>query len=356
MKKILAIVLVMVLALVLVACGEEPAPNKDKIKVVYIVNGTLGDKSFFDSGKEGFDMINKDFGDKVETKIVELTYDKTKWETGTKDVVAEGYDIVIAGTWDMKGYIEELAPQYPETKFWFFDESWSFADGHNDANVYGMLFAQNEGSYIVGMAAAMTSKTGKVAFMGGMSNTVLKDFFVGYYEGAKSVNPDIEVKATWTDSFNDSTLGKTTATGLYQQGFDVVFSCCGACGLGAFDAVIEATDCYVIGVDGDQAAYFAANGAQDKADRTVTSMEKRVKNGFYDAMKRHLDGTLPYGTNEYLGLAKDCVAASTSTILTEEQVAKLDEAKAKIVSGEIKVGTAFDMSEEEYAKYENGTK
>lgn len=346
MKKVIAILLALVLMFALVAC-QGADEEDDRIRLVYIINGTLGDKSFFDSGKEGVDMINEAYGDKVVAEYRELTYDRTKWETGTADVVADGWDIVIAGTWDMMGYIQTLAGEYPDTDFWFFDESWDF-ENYNYDNVYCMPFMQNEGSYLVGMAAAMTTQTGKIGFVGGMSNTVLKDFVVGYVEGARSVNPDIEISVSWSDTFNDATINKTIATGLYEAGYDVIFSCSGSAGLGVFDAAIEKEGCYVIGVDGDQGAFFAASGDTAKAERTITSMEKRVKNGFFNAMTRHLEGTLPYGTNEQLGLAVECVAASASTILTAEQMAEIEAAAAKIISGEIKVGTSFGMDEALY--------
>lgn len=353
MKKLLAILLVAVLALTLVACGGGNEEDT-RIRLVYIINGTLGDKSFFDSGKEGLDLIDAKYGDKVYTEYREMTYDNTTWEATTKDIVAEGWDIVVAGTWDMLGYITELAGQYPQTKFWFFDERFDFDTNPYD-NVYGMVYAQNEGSFLVGMAAAAMTSTKKVAFMGGMANTVLNDFMVGFNEGAYYYDTAVAVNTSWMNSFSDSAIGKDIANGLYQQGYDVVFCCGGAAGLGGFDAAIEGEGRWVIGVDGDQYAYWKSVGQAAKAAVTVTSMQKNVNASFLDAMDKHIAGTLAYGTNAVLGLDGGFVSYSASDVLPAEVVAAIEQAKADIISGTIVVGTAFDASEETIAAYQNGT-
>lgn len=368
MKKLLTLLLACLMMISLFGCGSNDGDGEEdskdgKITLVYIINGTLGDKSFFDSGKEGLDMITKDFGDQVYCEYRELTYDNSTWETKMADIVAEGWDIVITGTWDMKGYTEKLATQYPDTKFWFFDEQWDF-DTYPCENVYGMLFKQNEGSFVVGAMAALASQTGKVSFMGGMDNTVLDDFFVGFANGAKYVNPEISVNCSWMNSFNDVTAGKDTATGLYESGYDVVFACGGQAGLGGFDAVIAQPEGkWIIGVDGNQGAMFAAQNTDEgnqKAARTITSMQKNVNEGFYDAMKKHLAGELPYGTNVKLGLDGDFVSASvtdtTNSVFTAEQLAQVDAIIADIVAGKIEVGTAFDHEDGWFAKFVESVK
>ena len=371
MKKFLSILLVLLLAVGLVACGSKPSgggedeptpePTDDRIRLVYIINGTLGDKSFFDSGKEGLDWIDRDFGDKVYTEYRELTYDNSTWGTKMEDILAEGWDIVVAGTYDMKDYTGQLALEYPDTKFWFFDEEWNFSDPagwqyYNTPNLYAMLFAQNEGSFVVGAMAAMMSDAQKVAFMGGMDNTVLDDFYVGFANGARYINPDCAVNLSWMNSFNDSTAGKDVANGLYQAGYDVVFACGGQAGLGGFDAVIEQEEGkWIIGVDGNQGDYFKSIGETAKSDRTVTSMQKNVNLGFYQAMERHLNGTLPYGTNDKLGLDGGYVSASitdnTKKLLTAEQLAQVDQIVADIISGAIDPGTAFGHEDGWWAQF-----
>lgn len=348
MKKLIAVLMVLVMVLSFVGCAQEAAVEEgaeDKIRLVYIVNGTLGDKSFFDSGKEGLDMINEQYGDKFYTEVREMSYDSSVWESSAMDIASEGWDIIVLGTWDMMEIAGKIAAEYPDTKVWFFDEQWDFETTPAD-NIYCMFFAQNEGSYLTGMAAAKASKTGKIAFMGGYENTVLRDFAVGYEQGAKAVNPDIEVNVSWTQSFDDSSIGKDISLGLYQQGYDVVFSCCGNCGLGAFDAVVEMGEgCYVVGVDGNQGEYWASLGEDAKAAATITSMQKNVNNGFLRAAGLHLDGTCPYGTNERLGLALGgvsfAVTDATKTVVGEDFIAEMEKAQEDIISGAITVDTAF---------------
>ena len=371
MKKLFTILMALLLVVSLSACsggnggggnedgggGDEPKGD-DRIRLVYIINGTLGDKSFFDSGKEGLDWIDRDFGDKVYTEYREMTYDNSTWESKCADIVSEGWDIVIAGTYDMKDYIGALALEYPDTKFWFFDEEWNFDDPdgwqyYNTPNLYAMLFAQNEGSFVAGAMAAMMSKDGKVAFMGGMDNTVLDDFYVGFANGAKYINPNASINCSWMNSFSDVTAGKDTATGLYEAGYDVVFACGGQAGLGGFDAVIEQPEGkWIVGVDGDQGSYFASlNTAEGtaKAARTITSMQKNVNNGFYQAMERHLNNTLPYGKNEKLGLDGNYVSVSindtTKSLFTADQLAQVEQITNDIISGTIDPGTAFGQAE-----------
>ncbi|WP_077598307.1 substrate-binding domain-containing protein [Olsenella urininfantis] len=340
------------LGLGLSACGAQTGAEKpagadgdSKKRIVYVINGTLGDKSFFDSGDNGMKLISDKYGDKFVTDVREMTYDTSVWESTALDIASEGWDIMIMGTFDMVDYADKIATQYPDTKIWFFDEAWDFSAKPHD-NVYGMLYAQNEGSYLVGMAAAYASKTGKVAFMGGMENKVLQDFFVGYKQGAMAVNPSIEVVADWTQSFSDSTVGHDHAKALYQQGNDVIFSCCSSCGLGAFDAAVEMGEGhYVIGVDGNQGEYWSSQGQADKAACTLTSMLKNVDASFLEAAGQELEGKLPYGKLETYGLDKDgvgfAVTDTTKKVLSEEQIAGIDKAREEIIAGTIKVDTAF---------------
>ena len=354
MKKLFKPVLAGLMALSLAACSSggsstpsaAPADEGDgKIKIALCVNGTLGDKSFFDSGNEGMQWIERDFGDKAETEVIEFSYDDTTWQSKLENVfMSEEYDIIIVGTYDMLGMTVELTAEYPDQKVWFYDEQWDFETNPRD-NVISLLFKQNEGSYIVGYMAAMASKTNHISFCGGMSNTVLLDFFAGYEQGAKAYNPDIIVDETWMDSFSDSSKGKDVASSSYSQGVDVVFACGGSAGLGVFEAALEYDDVYVVGVDGDQGAMWEAAGEKDKADKTLTSMTKNVNQGFYDTFKAELDGTLEYGKNYRLGVNGGYVGAAvtsaTEAALTADQLKAIEDIKAQIADGTIEVATAF---------------
>ena len=353
MKKLLAVLLALLMVFSLVACskqggneggGEKPEENK-KIEIAYCINGTKGDKSFFDSGTEGMEWINRDFGDKAHAVEIEFSYDDTTWRSQLENAfMSEAYDIIIVGTYDMLGMTVELTEQYPNQKVWFYDEQWDF-DANPRDNVISLLFKQNEGSYVVGYMAAMASKQNHVEFLGGMSNTVLLDFYEGFKQGAQAYNPDCQVECDWMDSFSDPSAGKDHAESAYSQGIDVVFACGGSAGLGVFEAALEYDDVYVIGVDGNQGAMWEAAGETAKAEKTITSMTKNVNQGFYDTFKSELDGTLKYGQNYRLGVNGGYVGAAvtsaTEKVFTPEQLKAIEDIKAKIADGSIKVNTAF---------------
>ena len=377
MKKLLTVLLAALMVFGMVGCSSseneegtvelskmEQAKADGKITIANVVNGTLGDKSFFDSGEEAMQWINRDYGDKVYGETIELTYDKDTWAAGLAEVADQGWDIIIAGTYDMKEHVIPLLEEYPDQKWWFYDEEWNFSDAEGwqyapTENLYAMMFAQNEGSYVVGYMAAMLSQTGKIAFMGGQDNTVLDDFFVGFANGAKAYNPEISVNCSWMDSFNDATRGKDVSQGLYEAGYDVVFACGGQAGLGGFDQVItEDEGKYIIGVDGNQGAYFASLGTDEgtkKAERTITSMQKNVNQGFYDALKLELDGKVPYGQNQKLGLNGGYVSYSitdtTKALFTAEQLAEIEGVAKAIAGGTIDSGTAFGHEEGWFATF-----
>ena len=356
MKKLFAILMAILMVFTLAGCSsnapaaddaaaDDAAPAEDVLKVAYCMNGTLGDKSFFDSGDAGLKKANADFAGKVECTAIEFTYDDTTWQSQLENVfMSEEYDVIIVGTYDMLEMTVALTEEYPDQKVWFFDEQWDF-DANPRDNVISLLFKQNEGSYLVGYMAAMASKTNHISFCGGMSNTVLLDFAAGYEDGAKAYNPDCTVDITWMDSFSDSSKGKDVATGSYSQGVDVVFACGGSAGLGVFEAALEYDDVYVIGVDGNQGAMWEAAGEADKAAKTLTSMTKEVGTGFYDFIAKELEGSVGYGQNYRLGCdggyVSAAVTSATEAALSADQLAVIKDLEAKIISGEIKPATAF---------------
>lgn len=347
MKKILAILLIALLMLSFVACtsGDTGEKDGDVLKIVCLINGTMGDKSFFDSANEGMQWIKDTYGDKVEIKVIEMTYDESKWAPTAADVCAEDWDIIVTGTWQMVETIMELSKQYPDKLFWIYDEA-AYYDQAEYPNIYSMMYKQNEGSFLAGMVAGGMTKTNKVAFLGGMDNSVINDFMVGYVEGVKYINPDCEVIVSYIGSFDDSPKGKEISLSFYNQGVDVIFSCAGQAGLGAFDAAVEKSNVYVIGVDGDQAMMFK-DTEPNKAALTLTSMYKLVNQSFLYAMQAHFDDTLPYGSVEHLGIAEGCVGVADNEyyqqLVPEDLRTKVAQAQMDILSGAIVVSSALNM-------------
>ena len=164
-KKLLALLMAGVMAMGIVGCGgAEPAAEEenDKTKIVLLLNGYLGDLAWYDCSAAGMQAIQDAFGDEVETKVIEMTTDESKYDAIIEDTLSEDWDIIVAGSWSMMEYIQEAAEEYPEREFWFFDEP---IEGYD--NIYSMSYSANEGAFLAGMAAAYLSENGKIGFVGG---------------------------------------------------------------------------------------------------------------------------------------------------------------------------------------------
>lgn len=370
MKKLTALLVAMVMVLGLVGCGSgKPAQsNNDQAgtsteapqgetngdtavagkKAILIVNGNLGDMGFFDSANAGMQRLKNELG--VEIQVIETGDDESKWEPALADAAEEDTDYVIAVSPSMVEPMQNIAPLYPEKKFFMMDNTLDF-EGGEYSNVYCATFKQNEGSFLAGAVAATLAKdTGKLGFVGGMDIPPINDFLVGYIEGALAVNPDIKVIATYTGDYYDPAKGKEHGIVLNNQGAEVMFAAAGPTGLGVIEAVVDAGK-YIIGVDSDQSASYAANGDETTAKQIATSMLKNVGDAIFRAIELDLKGELPMGTSESLGISEGGVGLAKNdvynSILTEEERKAIDDIEAKVVSGEIKVSTAIGMTTEE---------
>lgn len=318
--------------------------GEDKTKIVLLLNGYLGDLAWYDCSAAGINAIKEKYPDEVETSVIEMTTDKSKYDSIIKDTLSEDWDIVVAGSWSMLEYIEQAAEDYPEKQFWFFDEPLEDLD-----NVYSMSYNANEGSFLAGMAAASVSKTGVVGFIGGEDSTVVNDSLVGYLEGAAYANPDIKAIVSYTGNWDDSAKGKELALVQYNAGADVVFQLASNAGVGVFEAAKE-TGNLAIGSDTDQSLLFSESDVK-KAEAIVTSSLKRVDVSLLNAYGQYKEGKIPYGTCDYLGLDKDCVGIVENEYFNRhvsgEQAEKIAKAKQDIIDGKIKVSSSYGMSSEE---------
>ena len=264
----------------------------------------------------------------------------TSIEPAMRAFAERGYDLIIGVGFAQTPIIEQVARDYPNIRF-------AIVDGVSDLpNVASLVFKEHEGSYLVGMLAAKTTKTGTIGFLGGMDIGLIHRFKVGYEEGARAVNPNIRVIPNYvgvTDAaWNNPGKGKEIALAQIGKGADVIFTAAGNSGLGAFDAVEQvgkqngrATH-FVIGVDSNQ------NGV--KPGFVLTSMVKRVDNAVYDIIKDVVNGQFKAGFHVY-GLDKDGVGYSmdenNKDLVTAEMIKQADEARKKIIAGEIKVTDAM---------------
>jgi basic membrane protein A len=354
MKKflyVLVVALVTLSLLGLAACKkkeEAAAPEEKKVRIALYINGTLGDKAFFDSAHRGMQQAEEEFG--VVTKTIEGTYEEANWAPDLAQLAEGDWDIIIAGTWQLQTIVEDLAPKHPDKTWVMYDTSVDYNKEGLD-NVYSILYAQNEGSFLVGALAAMITSSDMpkantqkvIGFLGGMDIPVINDFKVGYIQGAEYIDPEIKVLVSYANAFNDPGKGKELILAQYEQGSDIAFNVAAETGLGLLDAAKD-KDRYAIGVDSDQFLLFKDTDPA-KAGNIVTSMMKNVDNSLYRAVKLYLEGALPVGRAEVLGIENGGVGVADNEnyekLVPAEFRDAIKELEEKIVGGEIAVDTVF---------------
>jgi len=338
--------LLIVAAMLIAACGGAAAGPKadDKIKAVFVIGGTLGDKSFVDSANRGLTKAVTDFG--IEYVPIEASSDPAKIDAAFTDALNdESIDIIIQSQGDLTEKLLEIAPQYPDKKFVVFDNPFDFeACPDCKANVYAIQYAQNEGSYLAGYYAGLMSESKIIGAVGGQDIPVIQDFMIGYKQGAvdagvKEENVLVQFAASWSDPAK----GKELALTMYQQGADVVFQVAGGTGEGVFYAAEEANK-WAIGVDSDQALIIEETNP-DQAKVILTSMLKNVDNSMYRFFQLNSEGKVPWGTNELLGIAEGGVGLALNKYYEENTPQdvkdKMAEVIKKVTDGEITVKTVF---------------
>jgi basic membrane protein A len=312
--------------------------KENPLKVVLVVHGNLGDKSFFDSAAAGLKQAEAELP--VTVKVIEAGMDRSKWEPALDDAADGGYDVVIAGTYEMIDFVAKIAGDYPEEKFIVFDSEPDYTKC-NCGNVLGLMYQTSSAGYLAGYASAKLSKTGTLGTIIGMDFPTVTDFKVGFDQGAKDANPNVVILNQVAGTFTDPAKGKEMALAQIGQGADVIFPIAGGTGIGSLQAVKDAGK-LAVGVDSDQAAIFETT---DPAQAAVifTSVEKKIGQSLYIALKGTIDGTQAYGKGELLGLKEGAVGISKNKFYDEivpaDLRAEVDALEQKIASGEIVVDT-----------------
>ena len=332
MKKLTALMLTFVLALSLFAGCASGTPSGDAaassdLTVALVVAGTFGDRSFYDSSKEGCDKLA---AEGVRIKTIEC-----KNENHTQQIynAADAADVVVLVGWEFYD-VESVAPEYSDKRFIWIDNATSAPVD----NVLNITYAQNEGSFLAGYIAAKLSQSGTIGAVGGEDSGTINDFIVGYKQGALYANPDIDVQVQYSNTYDDPAVGKECALTLNEKGADVVFQIASKCGDGVFEAAKE-KGFYAIGVDSDQ-KYI-------DPEVIVCSMCKEVGDSIYDAVKQYLtkgDDCGLWGTTWVADMATGYVGIGYGEEGAVQQVpddvkAEVEELVKKIVSGEIVVET-----------------
>jgi basic membrane protein A len=333
------------LVLSLAACGGDDngdggdggsdggAQSDVRVGMAYDVGGR-GDQSFNDSAAAGMDRAVEDFGMESQESEAAIDEPESAREERLRTFAEAGFDPIIAVGFAYSASLAKVAPEYPDTHFAIIDDEVAVGD-----NIANLVFSEEQGSFLVGAAAALKTETDHVGFIGGVEVPLIKKFEAGFIAGAKEVTPDIQVDVTYLtqapdfSGFNDPAKGKTAAQGMYDSGADIVYAAAGGSGGGVFEAASESGN-WAIGVDSDQ--YKTADPSVQ--DVILTSMLKNVDVAVYDYLTKVNDGEFPSGVARY-DLAVDGVGYSTSGGFVDDITGDLDEYKQQIIDGEITVPT-----------------
>lgn len=312
--------------------GGEPAAQSDiKVGMAYDVGGR-GDQSFNDAAAKGMDQAVEEFGMESQESEAADGEPESAREERLRTFADAGYDPIIAVGFAYSPAVTKVAAEYPEVHFAIIDDELAAAD-----NIANLVFAEEQGSFLVGAAAALKSETDHVGFIGGVEVPLIQKFEAGFIAGATEVNPDIKIEKTYLtqapdfSGFNDPAKGKTAAQGMFDAGADVVYHAAGGSGGGLFEAAAE-SDNWAIGVDSDQ--YELADDSVK--DVILTSMLKNVDVAVFEYLTEVNDGNFPSGVVRY-DLESDGVGYSTSGGFVDDIAGQLDEYKQKIIDGEITV-------------------
>ncbi len=390
MKKIFALLLALVMVFSLVACAsktetpatetkteetatettteektEEPAAEEEKTEepaaeegkvynVAYLVNGNLGDKSFFDSAEAGLAQLKADGRiDYVTIEMGGTDEDQPTWLSTLYDVSEDGgYDLIICGTYQMPDYLKEVATQYPDQLYAIFDDTTYVGE---NKNVVNLSYRQNDMGYLVGVyAACMTVDTNianinedaVVGFVGGVDSPVINDFLIGFIEGAQSVNPDIKVDTRYTNDYVDTAIAKEYGLSMINDNkCDIIWGVAGNAGNGAAEAALETGKAWFIGVDSDQELTFSP----DLAAITLTSGLKNIGNSLVWLFDEWDAGRTYWGQVVELGIAEGGVGIVTDKnydkLASAETKAAVEAAQNAILNGEVVVDSALTNQE-----------
>jgi basic membrane protein A len=312
--------------LVLLAGGLRGAAADTYTPALVFDIGGKFDKSFNEASFRGAERFKEETG--VAYREFESTNESQREQAFTA-LARRGANLIVAVGFGHQAALTKSAKDFPNVKF-------TIIDAVVDApNVQSIIFREHEGSFLVGMLAAMASKTGKVGFVGGMDVPLIRKFELGYEEGAKYANSKVEIFQNMTGTtpaaWNDPTRGGELARSQFDRGADVVFAAAGASGLGVLQAAADAKK-LSIGVDSNQNHLHPGS--------VLTSMVKRVDVAVYEAMKTARDGTWQPGL-KVLGLADDAIAYAVDdnnrALITPDMRAKVEAAKADIIAGKLKV-------------------
>jgi basic membrane protein A and related proteins len=295
------------------AASAQPA-------VIYDMGGKF-DKSFNQAGYDGAERWKKETG---KAYLEFEVSNPTQREQAKRRMAERGASPIVGIGFSQGSSLEKVAKDFPKLQFAIIDSV------VNLPNVQSIVFKEHEGSFLVGMLAALASKTGKVGFVGGMDIPLIRRFQCGFEQGAKYANPKVAVSANMTGTtpaaWNDPARGAELAKAQFAGGVDVVFAAAGGTGIGVYQAAKDAGK-YAIGVDSNQ------NHVQPGT--MLTSMVKRVDVAVYNAFKGVVPGVASLGLKE--GGVDYAMDENNAKLVSADMKKKVDAAKADIIAGKIVV-------------------
>jgi len=351
MKKFYIALLAVILINVILIFSAGTGQNKNqklntglKVGLVFDVGGR-GDKSFNDSAYNGLMKAVKEFG--VNAEYIEPGEGADR-ESALRLLAARKFDLIVGIGFIFTDDVSNIAKEYPDVKFACVD----YARGEDiPANVAGLKFKEEEGSYLVGAIAALCSKTKTIGFVGGMDIPLIRKFEAGYKAGAEAVIPGIKIISNYAGvtgaAFKDPAKGKELSLSQYNNSADIIFHASGSTGLGVFEAARSLNEFsfkddkekytkFAIGVDANQ--YYEAPGS------ILTSMMKKVDIAVYDIIKDCVDNKFSGGL-KHLGLKEDGVGfvydENNKYLISEQVYIKAMELRQNIIDGKISVPSSM---------------
>lgn len=332
MKKFLFVLIAVLLVVGLVGCAPAAAAPKST-KVVYLINGALGDNAFYDSGQKGMDQLAKDYG--VETRTIEANFDAGKYEPSLEAAVNYA-DVIFVISYGFEDQLKEYADKYPDKKFINIDTIVQ----NDKKTITSVDFIEEESAYLAGVVAAYTTEDTslsgvnadkKIGAVAGDSDPVTEAFIFAYTNGAKSIDPEITVDTKYLDSWDDTAKGKQAALQLFDMGDDVIFQIASAAGMGVLQAAGD-RGLYAIGVDTNQNDIVPGH--------VVASDVKNVGKAITEVYKTIADGTYKPGVTLSYGLAiggVDIDMTAKAPVLSKDIQDKVNAIRQQIIDGKLKV-------------------
>jgi basic membrane protein A len=319
--------------------GGGAATEELRIGLAYDTGGR-GDQSFNDSAYAGASAAVDALG--AELQEFSPNEDASNRAEGLAGLAEQGFNPVIAVGFNYDDVIAEVAPQFPDTTFAQVDGS--NADGAKGDNVTGLVFAEEEGSFLAGVAAALKSESGHIGFVGGVQSPLIEKFEAGYLAGAQAVNPQIVVDRQYISpagdfsGFSDPARGQILAQGMYDAGADIVYHAAGGSGRGVFQAAADSGN-RAIGVDSDQ---YLTVGEPALQAVIMTSMLKRVDNAVEQFINDYSEGNVQGATDVLNDLSTEGIDLARSGGFIDDIQDEIDQYKQQILDGTITVPTTVE--------------